>query len=112
MVTGQIIKDRVLTVLPTAINSLKVDANANQLVMLLSTRQESVDRWFFLVFELDSLLSQAADQDISQRTLEIGEPGFHVSRFDLNKTFISAVLKRNEPHTYKFITWDFWKCGN
>ena len=66
---------------------------------------------FLLVYDLESLLSQSADQDISPRIFEIGMPDFYnLSRICVNKTSISTVMER--MNALKFITLDFWNSEN
>ena len=103
--TGQLINDRLLTA-PIAYYHFKWQVNDNQLVVGYQN--------VLLVYQLESLLSQSADQDISPRMLEIGQPGFSVcGKLDMSKTSVSAVLKRiDEENTVKFILilFDFWNC--
>ena len=104
--TGQLINDRLLTA-PIAYYQFEdLQVNANQLVVGCQN--------VLLVYQLESLLSQSADQDISPRMLEIGQPGFFVcGELDMSKTSVSAVLERiDEENTVKFILilFDFWNC--
>ena len=105
--TDQLLINRVLT-LPTALyrfSSLKV--NANQLVVAVRQQDGQLD---LLVYELDTLLSQSADQEIAPRKFLIGQPGFLVTEIYLDKTSVSTVLQRGD--TLKFISLDFWNCEN
>ena len=103
-----IIQDRLLTA-PTVfygISSLQV--NDNQVVVMV--RQQPGGRAVILVYQLECLLSQSADQDISPRMLDIGQSGLEAS-FHLSNTSVSAGLARLVD-TFKIITMDFWNCEN
>ena len=84
--TDQLLINRVLT-LPTALyrfSSLKV--NANQLVVAVRQQDGQLD---LLVYELDTLLSQSADQGIVPRRFLIGN-GYVIY---LSKTSLTAGLQ-------------------
>ena len=100
--TGQIIKDRGLTT--GTVHGLFV--NANQLVV--SARQLQGGQEVLLVYDVESLLSQSADQEIVQRIFHIGQPGTHVYEISLNKTSITAGLEGVD--SVEFVTMDFWNC--
>ena len=104
--TGQLIKDRDVTAPTASYHFQNLQVNDNQLVVGCMN--------VMLVYQLESLLSQSADQDISPRMLEIGQPGFFVcGELDMSKTSVSAVLERiDEENTIKFILilFDFWNC--
>ena len=104
--TGQLIKDRDVTAPTASYHFQNLQVNDNQLVVGCMN--------VMLVYQLESLLSQSADQDISPRMLEIGQPGFFVcGELDMSKTSVSAVLERiDEEKTIKFILilFDFWNC--
>lgn len=103
--SGRIIKDRQLTV-PTVFHGLSsLQVNADQMVVMV--RQQPGSRVVILVFQLDCLLSQCPDLDISPRILDIGQPGWQIDSFHLNKTSVSAGLD-----TFKISTLDFWNCLN
>ena len=105
--TGELTKIRGLT-LPTGISSIsRLAVNAKQLVVV--ARQQD-GQHALLVFDLDCLLSQSADQDIAPRVFEIGQPGFLLVQIYLDKTKVTAGLLRGD--TAKFITLDFWNCQN
>ena len=110
---GQLIKARDLP-LSTVFNvsdTLNFQVNANQL--LVWVRLQSDDQQVLLLYDLETLLSQAADIVISPRVLEIGEPGLNISRIYLNKTSISVVLQRTRTGKVdKIITLDFRKSKN
>ena len=101
---GENIKIRRLTT-PTAFNFLKSFlVNDNQLVVMV--RQASDDQDILLVYELDCLLSQSADQDISPRLLETHQSNSAI-RLALNKTSVSVAFSGADDRV-KFITFDFW----
>ena len=99
--TGDLIKVRVLTV-PTDFTISDLQMNGNQLVVWI--RQQ------VLVYDLDCLLSQAADQQIAPKVFQIGQPCDQGVRIYLDKTSVYAGLKRG--NTVKFTTIDFWNCQN
>ena len=104
--TGQLIKVRDL-ILPTSFNLSGLYVNVNQLVV--GARQQPGGETALLVYELEILLSQAADQDISPRVLQIDKPPYyHLNRIDVNKTSVNVLLRNGER--YKIITLDFWNC--
>ena len=104
--TGQIIKTRVLALTTGTVHSLSLYVNANQLVV--SARQLQGGQEVLLVYDLDSLLSQSADQEIVNRIFHIGQPGSHVYEISLSKTSITAWLEGVD--SVEFITMDFWNC--
>ena len=105
--TGDLIKDRVLTVTTDIDNIYSCHVNTNQLVMDISKPRRGS---LLLVYELDCLLSQSADQEMTPRMLQIGQPGFQVARSYLDKTSVMAGLERTD--TVKIITLDFWNSEN
>ena len=70
------------------------------------------------MFDLESLLSQSADQEICSRMFLLGQHysfSFPTSRtywIFPNKTSVTAVLKVIGMDTEKIITLDFWNCEN
>ena len=105
--SGQIIKERLLTA-PTAFYALlRFNVNDNQLVVNIS--QESDGQAVLLVYELDTLLSQSADHQISPRMFEMGQSGSFTT-IHLNNTSVSAGLEMGDK--VKFITLDFWNSEN
>ena len=109
LLTSQLIKVRDLT-RPAGFSVLGDEShcvNANQLVLL--GRQLPRGWTVLLVYELDVLLSQAADEDISPRVFQIAQTDWDLrKRIDVNKTSISAVQVPWERK--KIITLDFWNC--
>ena len=106
--TCQLTKDRDLT-LPTDITSISPPrVSANQLVV--KAWQPGDHQYVLLVYELDSLLSQSADQEIAPRMFEIGQQGFDISEIYLDKTSVSAGLQGTD--TVKYISLDFWNAEN
>lgn len=101
--TGQLIK--YLTIPTVDYSAPKV--NANQLVV--KVRQPGGQQ-VLMVYELDRLLSESADQQMAPRVLEIGQPGFYVSEIYLNNTSVTARMEGTE--TVKFISLDFWNAEN
>ena len=115
--TGQLIKNRVLS-LPTALTDptaldlmiSRLAVNAKQLVMSVSLQ----DIQAMLVYSLDHLLSQSADQEITPRSFLID----NLAEIYLNKTSLTACshdwlegwLEGND--NLKFITLDFWNAEN
>ena len=64
-----------------------------------------------LVYEVDSLISQSADQEIIPRMFEIDEPGFTFSPgLYLDKTSVTTGLQGRD--TVKLITLNFWNTEN
>ena len=106
--TGQTIKDRLLTA-PTAFNFIKsFQVNDNQLVVMV--RQQSDDQDILLLYQLDCLLSQSADPDISPRLLETNQRN-SATQLTLNKTSVSVAFSGSDDRV-KFTTLDFWNCQN
>ena len=108
--TLDLIKERVLTI-PTAINRIdSLQVNSKQVVLMV--RQPAESHAILLVYELDSLLSQAADQEISARMFQVGQPGFYVAhrRIYLSKTTVSVMLEEEDSVMFK--TLDFLNCGD
>ena len=77
-----------------------------QLVVMV--RQQSDDQDILLVYDLDHLLSQSADQDIVPRLLETHQRNSAI-RLALNKTSVSVAFSGADDRV-KFITFDFWNC--
>ena len=109
--TGNLLKERVLTA-PIAFYTIEsLQLNANQMVVLVSQSVNDGSHAFVLVYELDSLLSQAADQDISARMFQIDQPGFRVDswgRIYVNKTRVCALLVKENSVMFKIL--DFGNC--
>ena len=105
--SGQLIKERLLTA-PTAFYGLqRFKVSDNQLVMNII--QESDDQTVLLVYQLDTLLSQSADHQISPRMFELGQSGSFTT-IHLNKTSVSAAVEMGDK--VKFLTLDFWNTEN
>ena len=108
--TGQLIKSRVLAS-PTAIHSIySLQVNANQLVLLAKQQHGDQYQAVLLVFDMECILSQSADQET--RIFQIGQPGFRVERIFLNKTSVSVWLRKNKFNISRLWTLDFWNCEN
>ena len=109
--TGHIIKDRVLTAPATYNYFSGLQANANQVVVTIIQQGDYPE--VLLVYDMESLLSETADQDITPRVVKIGQPGYRVLRIALNKTSVSVLLESyGDVKTLKFTTLDFWICEN
>ena len=134
--TGQMVKERSLDIFGVdyhdEIKALEV--NDNQLVVVTSPG----DHYVLKVFQLDSLLSESSDLEISHRTLEFDQNYVGLHSLDLHKTSISMVVEgvgeeeaasppegsmeafvesmrpggRRKLPVFKLITFDFWNCEN
>ena len=99
--SGQIIKDRHLTS-PTIFYGIsRLQVNDNQVVVMV--RQQPGSRVVLLVYELECLLSESTDQDISPRMFDLGH--LQDASSYLTNTSVSAGLEG-------IITLDFWNCEN
>ena len=113
--TGQLVKHRVLTS-PITISVCGLQVNSNQLAVL--AWQHPGGQYVLLVFDLDCILSQSADQEICSRMFLLGQhysfsfPTFLTYWIFSNKTSVTAVLKVIGMDTEKIITLDFWNCEN
>ena len=104
--------------------------NDNQLAVI--TWPDTGNNYVMKIFQLDSLLSESSDQEISHRTFEFDQNYTGLYSLDLHKSSISLVVEalveegeaappegsmaalrpregRKIP-VVKLITFDFWNC--
>lgn len=114
-ITGQITVDRRLT-LPTSTDIAlwsRVVVSVNQLVveaMITGLGFDEPAPAVLLVYQVDSLLSNAADQEINPRRFETSEPAFSSPDLYLTNTSVTAGLQGRD--TVKFSALDFWNTEN
>jgi len=99
--TGELLREIKLTLPDPIISKLKV--NDNQLTVVTVQGSQPV----LLVYELDSLLSEARLEDISPRQFVLQQPGVNKLKMFLTQT--SAVMTFESDDAVKVSTFDFWK---
>jgi len=106
--TGELLREIKLP-LPDPIRPLpypiisKLKVNDNQLTVVTVQGSQPV----LLVYELDSLLSEARLEDISPRQFVLQQPGVNKLKMFLTQT--SAVMTFESDDAVKVSTFDFWK---
>ena len=136
--TGQMLKERSLNIFGVDYEDEIKELAVNDSQLAVVTCQEFGDHYTLMVFQLDSLLSQTVDQEISHRTIEFDQNYIGLRRLDLHKTSISLVVEgvgeeyeeppsegsfeasvesmrpggRRRLPVFQLITFDFWNCEN